>query len=212
MRMPPQRVLFQQHHKAGVRREKRQTLVWAVPRAEYKPWVHIPTAQDIRNLPAAYQRVARQYPKTQKPTRSEGNLLNPDYRFFLGAKEPSSYYSRCRACRIVLIGHTERVKHMQRYKCTNWLVQSYKVLNLIPGALVVIPTINKRECVACGAITADTSWGVPLCTKASCQEIWMFDDEMPCANLTGALVKVYEVMRPELERQKADWEKANASK
>lgn len=206
--MPPKRVLMQQHHKEGSRRAKLPEIKWEKPKPkqffaanrsafvrDIKPWVN-----HAGQAVFGDERTTVKRPRVKDEQISGGNLIWQDYRFFTGAKEPSSQYSRCRACRMILCGQAERVEHLKQFKCTLWLAESYKVLNLLPNALVSIGAISKRECVSCGQVTTHSLWGLPICDKPKhCIENWMFDEDMLCANLTAALVKVYEVLKGTLE-------------
>lgn len=200
--MLPKRLLLQQHRKAGTRHEKRVTIQWTKPEPlpiyrRILPWINH-AGQEINfgdNRPSK----CRTQVKTEKS--SLGNLLWTDYRFFVGTKEPTSQYSRCRACRAILVGHAERQKHLEQYKCALWLSESYRVLNLLPNALIKLGQLTKRECVSCGQVTSQSIWGIPMCDKLKpCVDTWMFDEDMPCANLTAALVRVGEVLKGTLEK------------
>lgn len=207
--MPPKRVLMQQHHKEGNRRAKLPEIKWDKPKpkqdfaanrsafvSNIKPWINHAGQAVFENQ----HRLIADRHKVKTEKISNGNLIWQDYRFFIGAKEPSSQYSRCRACRMVLCGQAERAEHLKQFKCTLWLTESCKVLNLLPHAVVKLGAITKRECVSCGQITTNSLWGWPICDRPkACIENWMFDEDIPCANLTAALVKVYEVLKGTLD-------------
>lgn len=184
----PFRVLLQQHMPRGERRAKKPYLPryvsepdnisrWVPPR----PPVMMPHQ---RPLPA----IRPMFPSHHAPVQNleKGNLLWQDYRFFYGAKAGSSQFSRCRACRRPFSGVKARREHIEKHKCTVWLVEAYKILNC--ASKLILKCFEKRECVMCGAQTNEGTWGVPLCRKPNCMERWMFDDEMPPGNLMRALV------------------------
>jgi len=203
----PIRILLQQHHPRGERRAKRVKPEIPRPVGNYIPprmlgpgmvnrdWMERELAKKKDWIQLPCQQV-----KKKVTAQGKGNLLYADYRFFTGTKLPASQFSRCRACRTMLLGHVQRADHIATCKCTLWLSESYKVLNLQPTALLRLEQISKRECLICGTETSEGVWGVPLCDKAECIDSWMFDDDMPSANLTAALTKVYDILRTTLEK------------
>lgn len=205
--LPPFRILFQQHLPSGIRRPKRvQHYVAPPPPVLKEGWVMNPVYGPVRrgpgmlntdilqgkNLLVRGMLNARRYKREQERVKAAvvaGNLLYQDFRFFVGSKSETSRFSRCRGCRMVLIGQGERKKHMETTKHTVWLTKSFEMLNMSKAAVDTIP-VTQRECVVCArAVTGAGIWGVPLCRQERCIERWMYDDDMPSASLIAALAK-----------------------
>ena len=139
--------------------------------------------------------------------KQTGNLLTPDYRFFIGAPNAASKFSMCRACRRPLHSVEDRRVHLDRFKCSVWLVEAYKVLNL-HHTWRGKSELSKRCCISCSAETGQAEWGVPLCGKDGCRAKWMFSG-LANGELTNALMLVFPEKREYLERSKLAWEKLN---
>lgn len=106
-------------------------------------------------------------------TKQEGNLPDGEYRFWYGARTPSSEMRTCRACGKTLWRHDQAVAHKDDsaswvggQKCTERLVDAYKRL------------LKTHKCVICRAQTYYEKWGVPLCqpntVNHKCIETWKF--------------------------------------
>jgi hypothetical protein len=141
----------------------------------------------------------------KKASVTLGNLTLPDYRFFIGAPHPESKFSLCRACRRPLHSVEERRIHLDRFKCSIWLVEAYKVLNLHHTWKGKPGCEDKRLCIGCATETGQAEWGVPMCGKVECKVKWMFSGLVQPA-LNNALLVVFPELRERLERNKAAWE------
>jgi ferredoxin len=79
-----------------------------------------------------------------RPTRKRGetpaqvgNLNNNDYRFWIGCSNPASEYSMCRACGTICFNSAHRFYHKETEKCTDILVEVYKL------------ALRERLCLVC---------------------------------------------------------------
>lgn len=106
-------------------------------------------------------------------TKIEGNLPDGDYRFWYGARTPSSEMRTCRACGKTMWRQDQAVAHkddqsviVNGLRCTERLVAAYKRL------------LKVHKCVICRQMTHYEKWGVPLCLPTSindkCITTWKF--------------------------------------
>lgn len=86
-----------------------------------------------------------------------GNLLNDDFRYWVGASDSGNKYSRCRLCGLVCLGEEERNVHRDRSTCRQDMVRVLNILRV------------KNRCVTCEKQTQGTRWGVPLCSDYACE-------------------------------------------
>lgn len=89
-----------------------------------------------------------------------GSLQNDEYRFFIGKSQPGWTVATCRWCGALFYNVDERKKHKAQ-RCKEKLVKLYARL------------LSKSCCMACGALTKEEYWGIPLC-DISCQNDWRF--------------------------------------
>lgn len=118
----------------------------------------LPAPTKLTQLEEIQQKFVRRVRK-----ESTGNLDNMDYRFWVGALNLGSRFSKCRACPQVCFSDEERKAHMEKTSCTTWLIRAYRLL------------LTKRICAFCACKTLDEKWGVPLCEDI-CQHEWRFQD------------------------------------
>lgn len=96
-----------------------------------------------------------------KETDDKGNLPKDAYRFWIGNTAECSIMRVCRACRRMVYSCEDAQHHIDKYKCTLWLVDAYNYL------------LRFKKCVVCYKDCYGHQWGVPLCSLA-CIESWKF--------------------------------------
>jgi hypothetical protein len=86
----------------------------------------------------------------------KGNILNWEYRYWVGMMTTTNPWATCRCCKHKVNGKEARDQHKRLYDpaCTVRLVMAYK--DLI--------TAKNRICVVCKEPTYRAYYGVPLCT------------------------------------------------
>lgn len=94
-----------------------------------------------------------------------GNLDRNEYRYYVGVRELSSSWSKCRLCQTSFTNEDNRKNH--KIGCQKKLEAAYMLL------------LMDMKCVICDAKVKRASWGVPMCQP--CEERWMFDVNPPAA-------------------------------
>lgn len=103
-----------------------------------------------------------------------GNLDKNGYRYWIGAEERTSRFSKCRACRMTLLSDEDRVAHTEKFKCTVVLTDAFKLL------------LRDGRCVVCDSQTQNQRYGMPLCSNV-CIKNWMFESKDMQAGLMQAV-------------------------
>lgn len=103
-----------------------------------------------------------------------GNLDKNAYRYWIGAEERGSRFSKCRACRMTLLSDEDRKAHTDKFKCTVVLTDAFKLL------------LRDGRCVVCDDKTLNQRYGMPLCSDV-CIKYWMFESKDMQAGLMQAV-------------------------
>jgi len=93
-----------------------------------------------------------------------GNLENSEYRFWIGMREQTSSYSKCRMCDAPANSKKVRLMHQRGGHCTTNLVKIFSLLN----------EEQPRVCSVCKTPTQKSHWGLPLCDEYNCLVDWKF--------------------------------------
>lgn len=95
---------------------------------------------------------------------------NWEYRFWgVEVKRDKPVMATCRFCQTMQYSEPARKKHLKDKKCTTKLVVVYGLL------------LKEEKCVICDKNTLHDKFGVPLCEKGLCVDLWMHDDACPTA-------------------------------
>lgn len=92
----------------------------------------------------------------------KGNLLDDEYRFWIGSAYADIQTSVCRFCRAIMLSKQERKSHQQDGSCCRKLVTIYGMM------LAAV----RMECGVCGMFCTESRWGVPL--HQGCIHDWKF--------------------------------------
>lgn len=103
-----------------------------------------------------------------------GNLDKNAYRYWIGAEERGSRFSKCRACRMSMLSEEDRRIHTEAFKCTVILTDAFKLL------------LRDGRCVVCDSQTQNQRYGMPLCSNY-CIKNWMFESKDMQAGLMQAV-------------------------
>lgn len=123
-----------------------------------------PVVRDSR-LPAVYGGM----PVHSALEDCKGNLDNHEYQFWIGHRNPDYVSAMCRCCRAEASNQGARIVHKKLVthgktgdSCMRILCNVYKRMRA------------EKSCVVCLTTTKETNWGIPMCSKPSCKQAWMF--------------------------------------
>lgn len=89
-----------------------------------------------------------------------GNLLNTDYRYWVGSVNKESTYSCCRCCHQAYHSAETRTAHHNAGDCKTIIASTQRALRLV------------NLCGVCGNYAQRRIWGMPLCFR--CEPGWKF--------------------------------------
>lgn len=101
---------------------------------------------------------------------SNMNFANWEYRFWgVEVRRDKPVMATCRFCQTMQYSGPARKKHLKEKKCTTKLIKVYSLL------------LKDSKCVICDKYTMNDKFGVPLCEKGLCLDMWMHDEACPTA-------------------------------
>lgn len=93
---------------------------------------------------------------------------NWEYRFWcVEVADGAPLMAMCRRCNGTFFHRKPRRAHLSDKGCSKAILKAYSLL------------LRDKKCVVCDAWTAHTEWGVPLCNKNDCQDLFMHEDVQP---------------------------------
>jgi len=93
---------------------------------------------------------------------------NWEYRFWaVEVRRDMPIMASCRLCQEMKFTAEARKSHIRNKQCTTKIIRVYQLL------------LRDKKCVICNKYTHFDKWGVPLCEKGLCMDMWMHDEATP---------------------------------
>lgn len=105
----------------------------------------------------------------------KGNLGEEEYRFWIGHRNPVSFFAMCRCCRKSIYS-TDSGLRKSHFKDEHYVVGGDGCARRLTDAFKEINKTAPDNCIVCHTkFYGHGKWGIPICASPVCLNTWKFD-------------------------------------